>query len=92
MHAVVPPVGLLEATNAPGTGESDIFHGEREGKRARLKGQRSDRSEQSEVNGSFSPPGGSKGGSFDARCYGSILKILLPTEGRKHFFKKVSRS
>ena len=54
MHAVVPPVGLLEATNAPGTGESDIFHGEKEGKRARLEGQRSDRSEQSEVNGSSS--------------------------------------
>ena len=50
MHAVVPPVGLLEATNAPGTGESDIFHGEKEGKRARLEGQRSDRGEQSEVN------------------------------------------
>ena len=54
VHAVVPPVVLLEATNAPGTGESDIFYGHMEGKRAEPEGQRSDRSEQSEVIGSFS--------------------------------------
>ena len=53
VHAVVPPVGLLEAKNAPGTGESEIFHGEMDGNRARLEGQRSNRSHQSEVNGSF---------------------------------------
>ena len=53
MHEVVSPVGLLEAKNAPGTSESEIFHGHMEGKRAELEGQRSDRSEQSEVNGCF---------------------------------------
>ena len=52
--AVVRPVGLLEAENAPGTSQSEIFHGRMEGKRAEPDGQRSDRSEQSEVNGSFS--------------------------------------
>ena len=33
VHAVVPPVVLLEATNAPGTSESETFHGHTEGKK-----------------------------------------------------------
>ena len=32
VHGIVPAVGLLEATNAPGTGESEIFHGGKDGK------------------------------------------------------------
>ena len=53
VHAVVPPVVLLEAKNAPDTGQSKIFHGHMEGKRAEPDGQRSNRSQQTEVNGSF---------------------------------------
>ena len=33
-----------------------------------------------------------KVGSFEVRCYGSICKIVLATEGRKLFLKKVSRN
>ena len=54
VHAVVPPVMLLEAKNAPGTSQSEIFHGHLEGKRAEADGQRSDRNQQSGVKGSFS--------------------------------------
>ena len=54
VHAVVPPVVLLEAKNAPGTSQSEVLHGHLEGKRVEAGGQRSDRSEQSEVNGSLS--------------------------------------
>ena len=54
MHAVVPPVVLLEAKDAPGPSQSEIFHGHLEGKRVEAGEQRSDRSEQSEVNGSLS--------------------------------------
>ena len=54
VHAVVPPVVLLEAKNAPGRSASEIFHGHLEGKRAEAGGQRSDRSEKSELNGSLS--------------------------------------
>ena len=53
VHAVVPPVVLLEAKDAPGRGQSEVFHGHMEGKRAEPDGQRSNRSQQSEVNGSF---------------------------------------
>ena len=54
VHAVVPPAVLLEAKNAPGTSQSEVFHGHMEGKRAEADGQRSDRSQQSDVNGSDS--------------------------------------
>ena len=54
MYEAVPPVEFSEAENAPGTSQSEIFHGHLEGKRAEAGGQRSDRSEQSEVNGSLS--------------------------------------
>ena len=53
VHAVVPPAVLLEAKNAPGTSQSEALHGHMEGKRAEPDGQRSNRSQQSEVNGSF---------------------------------------
>ena len=53
VHAVVPPVVLEGAKNAPGTGQREFFHGHMEGKRAEPDGQRSNRSQQSEVNGSF---------------------------------------
>ena len=53
MHEDVSPVGLMEAKNAPGTSESEIVHGDMEGKKTEPDEQRSDRSEQSEVNGSF---------------------------------------
>ena len=33
VHEVVSPVGLLEAENAPGTSESEIFHGDMERKK-----------------------------------------------------------
>ena len=54
MHAVVPPVGLLDATNAPSTCESEIFHGHIEGKELDWRDKESDRGEQSEANCSFS--------------------------------------
>ena len=54
VHAVVPPVVLSEAKNAPGTSQSEVFHGHMEGKRAEADGQRSDRSQQSDVNASVS--------------------------------------
>ena len=44
VHAVVPPVVLLEAKNAPGTSQSEALHGHMEGKRAEPDGQRSNRS------------------------------------------------
>ena len=50
MHAVVNPVVLLEAKHGPGTSQSEIFHGHLEGKRVGAGEQRSDRSEQNEVN------------------------------------------
>ena len=37
VHAVVPAVVLLEAKNAPGTSQSEIFHGHMEGKRGRTR-------------------------------------------------------
>ena len=54
VHEVVPPVGPVEAKKSFGTGESETFHGHMERKRAEQNGQKSDRSEQSEANGSFS--------------------------------------
>ena len=53
MHAVVPPVGLLDATNAPSTCESEIFHGHIEGKELDWSDKESDRGGQSEANGCF---------------------------------------
>ena len=53
VHAVVPPVGLLDATNAPSTCESEIFHGHIDGKELDWRDKESDRGEQSEANGSF---------------------------------------
>ena len=53
MNAVVPPLVLLEAKNAPGTSQGEIFMGHMEGKRTEPDGQRSNSSQQSEVNGSF---------------------------------------
>ena len=50
VHAVVPPVVLLEDKKAPCTSQSEIFHGHMEGNRVEADGQRSDRSQQSEVN------------------------------------------
>ena len=60
VHEVVPPVGLIEPETARGSGKSEILHGHLEGKRAETDGQRNDRSEQSEVNGSFPSSWGSK--------------------------------
>ena len=53
VHAVPPPVVLLEGKNAPGTSQSETFHVHMEGKRAEPDEHMSDRSEQSEVNGYF---------------------------------------
>ena len=39
VHEVVSPVGLLEAKNAPGTSESQIFHGRMEGKNLNRTGE-----------------------------------------------------
>ena len=48
---IASPIGFLEVINAPSTSESEIFHGHIEGKRAEPYRQRSDQSEQDEVNG-----------------------------------------
>ena len=48
-HVFVPSVGLLEAKNAPGASQSEIFNLHMEGKRVEAGGQKSDRSQQSEV-------------------------------------------
>ena len=60
VHEVVSPVGFLEAETAPVASESEIFHGCMEVQKTEPDGQRSDRSEQSEVNGSFLSGWGSK--------------------------------
>ena len=54
MHAVVPPLGLLDATNAPGTCESEIFNEHTEGKEIDWMDKESDMGEQSGANGSLS--------------------------------------
>ena len=64
MHAVVPPVGLLEASNAPGTCESEIFHGHIEGKEIDWMDKESDMGEQSGANGSLSYRLGVQEGAF----------------------------
>ena len=38
LHAVVPPVVLLEGKNAPGTSQSEVFHGHMEEERADADG------------------------------------------------------
>ena len=53
VHEVVSPARLLEAKKAPGTSESETFHGHMEGQRAEPDGQMSDRSEQRGANGFF---------------------------------------
>ena len=40
----------------------------------------------------FLPPWGTRRSIFDAKCCGLILTNVLPTEGRKHFFKRVSKN
>ena len=40
----------------------------------------------------FLPPWGTRRSIFDAKCSGLILTKVLPTEGRKHFFKRVSKN
>jgi hypothetical protein len=64
VHEVVSPVRALEAKNAPGTSESESFHGRMEGKETEPDGQRSARSEQSEVNGCLTSVLGSKNRYF----------------------------
>ena len=53
VHVVVFPAGLVEAENAPHSGESWFFKRPMERKKAKPNGQRSNRSEESEVNGCF---------------------------------------
>ena len=60
VHTIVPPVGSREAKNALSTSQSEIFHGHMEGERAESDGERSDRSEQREVDVSFLPGWASK--------------------------------
>ena len=57
---VVPAVGPLEADIAPDTCQNKTFHEHMNGKRAEADGQRSNRSKQSEVNGSIYFRWGSK--------------------------------
>ena len=82
VYAVVPPIVLPEDKNAPDTSASEIFHMHMEAKRGEADGQRSDRSdgsEQSEVNGfCFPPPGGPQSSIFMIKCDGLILKICFP--------------
>ena len=40
----------------------------------------------------FLPPWGTRRSIVDAKCSGLILTKVLPTEGRKHFFKRVSKN
>ena len=54
VHAVVPPVVLLEAKNARHSGESRFFKRPMERKKNEPNEQRSDRREQSEANGPIS--------------------------------------
>ena len=58
IHVLVLPVGLLEAKNAQGTGQTGVFKRPMERKRVEPNGQRSNRSEHSEVNGFFPSDGG----------------------------------
>ena len=60
LHAAVFPVGLLETTNAREWSESMFFKRPMERNKNELSEQRRDRSEQSEVNGSFPSAWGSK--------------------------------
>ena len=91
MHAVVPPVVLLEAKNGPGTSQSEIFHGHMEGKRVEAGGQRSDRSEQSEVNGSLSLRLGVQKVVFWVKLLWVDLKKCASHRGQEAFFQKMSK-
>ena len=91
MHAVVPPFVFLEAKNAPGTGQSEIFHGHLEGQRAEAGGQRSDRSEQSEVNGSLSLRLGVQKVVFWVQVLWVDLKKCASRRGQEAFKKKMSK-
>ena len=88
VHAVVLPVVLLEANNAPCTSQSEIFHGHDEGKRAEADGQNSNRNEQSEVDGSFSSALGSKSGMIGLKCDGLILTKCASRRWQDAFFQK----
>ena len=87
MHAVVPPAVLLEAKNAPGTSQSEIFHGHMEGKRVEAGERRSDRSEQSEVNGSLSLRLGVQKVAFWVQVLWVDLKKCASHRGQEAFFK-----
>ena len=90
VHVVIFPVGGVAAKNAWHLGESGVFKRPMERKRAEPNGQRSDRSEQSEVHGSFSLRWGVQKVVFlMKKCDGLIFKNVLPAEGRKHFLKKI---
>ena len=85
VHAVVPPVVLLEAKDAPGRGQSEVFHGHMEGKRAEADGQRSDTREQSEVNGPLSFRVGIQKVVFLMKKRWVDMQKCASCRGRKHF-------
>ena len=60
LHAVVLAVGLLDAESARGSGHRRFFKRPMERKKTEASDQRSDRSEQREVNVSFLPGWASK--------------------------------
>ena len=60
LHAVVLAVGLLDAESARGSGQCRFFQRPMERKKTEASDQRSDRSEQREVNVSFLPGWASK--------------------------------
>ena len=86
VHAVVPPVVLVEAKNAPGPSQSEIFHGHLEGKRVEADGQRSDRSEQREVNGSLSLRLGVQKVIFVVKMLWVHIKKCASRRGQEAFF------
>ena len=91
VHVVVFAVGLLEAKNAWGSGESRFFKRPMQRTKTNRANKRSDRSEQSEVNGSFYLRLGVQKVVFlRVKCDGLICNNVIPTEGGKHFAKTVS--
>ena len=88
VHAVVPPVVLSEAENAPGTSQSEVFHGHIERKRAEADGQRTDRSQQSEVNCSLSLRLGVQKVVFWVQVLWADLKKCASHRGQEAFFQK----
>ena len=85
-----------KAPCAPDTQFCDIFKAPLGGHKAKEKGTKEQRSDASKTTLRkrllFLTLMGPKSWFFDVKCIGPLFKHVLPTEGRKHSFKKASKS